>query len=97
MSYLKRFPVQTLKIAQTFLRDVHLDSHSGAITGMLIDLCRELGLDIVAEGVEHPSELEFLREQGCFIIQGYIYSQPVPAAEARKVLGAVIHPVAYEV
>ncbi len=86
MSYLKRFPVQTLKIAQTFMRDVHIDLQSAAIASMLIQLCRELGLDIVAEGVEHPSQLEFLREHGCYVIQGYIFSAPLPAAELEALL-----------
>jgi len=48
---------------------------------MLVELCHQLDLDIVAEGVEHPSQLEFLRERGCFVIQGYIFSKPVPASE----------------
>ena len=62
---------------------------------MLIALCRELGLDMVAEGVEHPSELEFLRKQGCFVIQGYIYSKPLPANKARALLSRVAHPAAH--
>lgn len=94
MNYLKRFPLQTLKIPQAFLRDVHTDVQSGAITTMLIALCRELGLDIVAEGVEKPRELEFLRKQGCFIIQGFIYSAPLPADQARELLGRVAKPLA---
>ncbi len=96
MSYIKRLPVHTLKIAQTFMRDVHLDAQNAAIATMLIGLCRELDLDIVAEGVEHPSELEFLRKQGCFIIQGYIYSRPLPAAEIKALLGARVRPTSLE-
>ena len=92
MSYIKKLPVQTLKIAQTFMRDVHLDAQNAAITTMLIGLCQELELDIVAEGVEHPSELEFLRKQGCFVIQGYIYSPPLPAGEASALLVARVRP-----
>ena len=53
MSYLKRFPINTLKIAQDFMRDVHTNPQSAAIAGMVIDLCHELDLDIVAEGVEY--------------------------------------------
>jgi diguanylate cyclase (GGDEF)-like protein/PAS domain S-box-containing protein len=88
MSYLKRFPVQTLKIAQTFMRDVHIDLQSAAIASMLISLCRELDLDIVAEGVEHPSQLEFLRERGCYVIQGHIFSAPLAAADLEAFLDA---------
>ena len=92
MSYLKHFPVQTLKIAQTFMRDVHADPQSAAIASMLINLSCELGLDIVAEGVEHASELEFLRHRGCFVIQGFIYSPPVPAGEIRELLSRDLIP-----
>jgi diguanylate cyclase (GGDEF)-like protein/PAS domain S-box-containing protein len=86
MSYLKRFPVQTLKIAQAFMRDVHTDIQSAAIASMLIQLCRELDLDVVAEGVEHPSQLEFLRERGCFVIQGRIFSGPLRAEDLEAML-----------
>jgi EAL domain-containing protein (putative c-di-GMP-specific phosphodiesterase class I) len=94
MSYLKRFPVQTLKIAQTFMHDVNADSQSAAIASMLIDLCSELKLDVVAEGVELASELEFLRVRGCFVVQGFIYSQPVPAAEVEELLSRDLVPAA---
>jgi EAL domain-containing protein (putative c-di-GMP-specific phosphodiesterase class I) len=86
MSYLKRFPVQTLKIAQAFMRDVHVDIQSAAIASMLIQLCRELDLDVVAEGVEHPSQLEFLRERGCYVIQGRIFSGPLRAEDLEVML-----------
>jgi diguanylate cyclase (GGDEF)-like protein/PAS domain S-box-containing protein len=81
MSYLKRFPITTLKIAQDFMRDVHVNSHSAAIAGMVIDLCHELDLDIVAEGVEFEEQLEFLKSRGCHVIQGYLFSPPVPEEE----------------
>jgi diguanylate cyclase (GGDEF)-like protein/PAS domain S-box-containing protein len=86
MSYLKRFPVQTLKIAQDFMRDVGADPQSAAIATMMIDLCEELGLDVVAEGVETRSQLEFLHSRGCYVIQGYIVSRPVPAEVAMQML-----------
>ena len=86
MSYLKTFPVQTLKIAQDFMRDVDVDTQSAAIATMLIELCRELGLDIVAEGVETQSQLDFLCDRGCYVIQGYLFSRPVAAGE----LGAIL-------
>ena len=88
MSYLKRFPVQTLKIAQDFMRDVDVDSQSAAIATMLIELCRELGLDIVAEGVETQSQLDFLCERGCYVIQGYLFSRPVTSGELGAILRA---------
>ena len=86
MSYLKRFPVQTLKIAQDFMRDVDVDTQSAAIATMLIELCHELGLEIVAEGVETQSQLDFLRERGCYVIQGFIFSRPVSAGEVGALL-----------
>jgi len=86
LSYLQRFPVQTLKIAQDFMRGVGVDAHSAAIAAMLIELCHELKLDIVAEGVETDAQLEFLRDRGCYVIQGYILSRPVPSTEIAAML-----------
>jgi diguanylate cyclase (GGDEF)-like protein/PAS domain S-box-containing protein len=86
MSYLKRFPIHTLKIAQDFMRDVDVDVQSQAIASMLIELCRELQLDIVAEGVENENQLNFLRERGCYVIQGYLISRPVSAGEIGDIL-----------
>jgi diguanylate cyclase (GGDEF)-like protein/PAS domain S-box-containing protein len=86
MSYLKRFPIQTLKIAQDFMRDVDVDQQSAAIASMLIELCRELKLDIVAEGVEDQSQLDFLRDRGCYVVQGYLLSRPVTAGELGDIL-----------
>jgi predicted signal transduction protein with EAL and GGDEF domain len=89
MSYLKRFPIQTLKLAQDFMRDVDVDAQSAAIASMLIELSRELGLDMVAEGVENESQLRFLQERGCHVIQGYLFSRPVPSAELGNVLRGI--------
>lgn len=86
MSYLKRFPVQTLKLAQDFMRDVEVDSQSAAIASMLIELTRELGLDMVAEGVENENQLRFLEERGCYVIQGYLFSRPIPSDDLARML-----------
>jgi len=86
MSYLKRFPINTLKIAQDFMRDVHTNAQSAAIAGMVIDLCHELDLDIVAEGVEYESQLEFLESRGCYVIQGYLFSRPLPEDDLMAIL-----------
>jgi EAL domain-containing protein (putative c-di-GMP-specific phosphodiesterase class I) len=93
LSYLKHFPVQTLKIAQDFMRDVDVDSQSAAIASMLITLCNALGLDIVAEGVETESQLNFLQERGCHVIQGYLFCRPVPAKELRTILEHGLSPL----
>ena len=84
LSSLKRFPFTTLKIAQVFMHDLDVHQPSAAIASMLIDLCHELHLDMVAEGVEHPSQLEFLRRRGCFVIQGHLFSKALPASEVSS-------------
>jgi len=86
MSYLKRFPITTLKIAQDFMRDVHVDAQSAAIAGIVIDLCHELDLDIVAEGVEDVEQLEFLKHRGCYVIQGFLFSPPLPESRLIEFL-----------
>lgn len=94
MSYLQRFPVHTLKIAHEFVRDVHTDPQSAAIATMIADLCSELGLDVVAEGVEHESQLEFLRQNRCWIAQGFLLSRPMPAADIPGAAKLNLSPVA---
>jgi EAL domain-containing protein (putative c-di-GMP-specific phosphodiesterase class I) len=86
MSYLRRYPIHTLKIAQAFMRDVNVDPQSAAIASMIVELARELRLEVVAEGVEHHSQLEFLEGLGCHVVQGYYFSVPLPAAELRPML-----------
>ena len=63
------------------MHDLDVHQPSAAIASMLIDLCHELHLDMVAEGVEHPSQLEFLRRRGCYVIQGHLFSKALPADE----------------
>jgi len=86
MGYLQRFPIQTLKIAQTFMRDVDSDDQSAAIASMLVSLCRRLNLDIVAEGVECESQLAFLEAHSPLIIQGNLYCEARRAAQIAEVL-----------
>jgi diguanylate cyclase (GGDEF)-like protein len=81
LAYLKRFPVDTLKIDQSFVRDVPGDSEDVAIVTGVIAMAKGLGLSVVAEGVESDLQLEFLRERGCNYIQGYHLSKPLPAEE----------------
>lgn len=86
MSYLQRFPIHTLKIAQTFMRNVHMNPQSAAIALMMIALCRELELDIVAEGVENEAQLEFLQGRGAMYIQGNLFCEARPASEVGEIL-----------
>jgi len=88
LSYLKRFPVQTLKIAQTFMSDVHRDQHSAGIARMMVDLCRLLELDMVAEGVDHPDQLRFLTDHGCHVVQGHLFSKALRPEEIESLLAS---------
>jgi diguanylate cyclase (GGDEF)-like protein/PAS domain S-box-containing protein len=86
MSYLQHFPMQTLKIAQTFMRDVCHDANSAAIASAVIELCRILDLDVIAEGVETLDQVAFLEAEGAFMVQGYAFYRPLPLEEVRRVL-----------
>jgi diguanylate cyclase (GGDEF)-like protein len=80
LSYLKRFDVDTLKIDRSFIKDTPDDPEDSAIAIAVIALGHGLGLKVVAEGVETPAQVEFLRAQGCDELQGYLVSRPVDAA-----------------
>jgi len=81
MNYLKRFPIDTLKIDQTFVREIPTDPDDTAITSAIIALGHALRLDVVAEGVETYPQMHFLQDQGCDRAQGYLLSRPKPAPE----------------
>jgi EAL domain-containing protein (putative c-di-GMP-specific phosphodiesterase class I) len=87
VSILRHFPVDTLKIDTTFVRDVVLDPNDAAIAVAVISLAKSMGLTVIAEGVENPAQLDFLRDQGCQMWQGYLCCPPVPTSEVRSVLG----------
>jgi diguanylate cyclase (GGDEF)-like protein len=88
LSYLKRFPIDRLKIDQSFVRDITTDRDDAAITSAIIALTRNLGLKTIAEGVETRAQLEFLRAHGCNEVQGFLLSRPVAAAECAALLAA---------
>ena len=81
LAYLRRFPLDALKIDRAFVSGLGVDPDSRAITSAIIELAHALGLDVVAEGVEQETQLEVLVELGCDRAQGYLFSRPVPAPE----------------
>jgi len=88
LSYLKKFKVYKLKIDQSFVRDISTDAEDKAIVGAVIRMSQSLGLLTIAEGVETPAQLAFLREQGCDEVQGYYYSKPLPATDFAAFMAA---------
>ncbi|MEO5377190.1 MAG: EAL domain-containing protein [Magnetococcus sp. DMHC-6] len=86
LSYLKRFPVDTLKIDQSFIRELNIDSNDAAIVRTIIELAHSLRLKVVAEGVETVQQMEILRQFGCDEGQGYLLSKPLPHAEFTRLL-----------
>ena len=81
LSYLKRFPIDKLKIDQSFVHDITTDPDDESMVAAIIVMAHQLNIRVVAEGVETEAQLAFLREQGCDEYQGYYFSRPLPADE----------------
>ncbi|WP_426168114.1 bifunctional diguanylate cyclase/phosphodiesterase [Pseudoduganella sp. R-34] len=79
LAHLKRFEIDVLKIDQTFVRDLTVDPDDAAIVTTIIALARNLGLEVISEGVETQEQLDFLRRHGCRHMQGYFFGRPLPA------------------
>jgi diguanylate cyclase (GGDEF)-like protein/PAS domain S-box-containing protein len=81
LSYLKNLPIRRVKIDKSFVRDIPGDANDAAIVTAIISMAHDLGLQVVAEGVETQAQLDFLRDRGCDAIQGYFFSPPITAGE----------------
>jgi EAL domain-containing protein (putative c-di-GMP-specific phosphodiesterase class I) len=86
LAYLKRFPIDVLKIDKSFVRDITSDADDAAITASIISLARHLKLKVIAEGVETDEQLDYLRHYGCDEIQGYLFSPPVASDKFEQIL-----------
>lgn len=81
LTYLKKLPITALKMDKAFVDDIAVGGIDTAITGCIIELAHQMGLYVVAEGVENQDQLRYLREKQCDIVQGYLISYPLPPAE----------------
>ena len=86
LSYLKRFPLDTLKIDRAFIQGLPADRDDAAITTAIVRLAKSLNLITVAEGVETEAQRAFLLVEGCDRLQGFLWSRPLPATELEALL-----------
>jgi len=86
LSYLQQFPINTLKIDRSFVGDIRADASDASIINAIVAMARGLQLDLIAEGVENRTQLNYLHSQGCSEVQGYIFSPAVPAEQVKALL-----------
>ena len=86
LNSLTQFPINTIKIDRTFIKDITIDAKAKTIIKAIIAMAHSLNMEVIAEGVETEEQLAFLRSQKCEKIQGYLFSPPVPEEEFRKLL-----------
>ena len=84
LSYLKRLPVDSVKIDRSFVHDVTVDPEDASLAETIIALAHNLGLKVIAEGVETKEQLDFLKSRGCDLYQGYYFAKPMSAKEFQK-------------
>ena len=86
LSYLKQLPLDQIKIDQSFVRNIATDPNDAVMVQTIIDMAH-FRLNVIAEGVETESQLDFLKQNGCMAYQGYLFSKPVPVEEFEAMLG----------
>ncbi|PKG80937.1 diguanylate cyclase [Colwellia sp. 75C3] len=86
LQYLKKLPLYQLKIDQSFVRDLGIDSNDKIIVKTIISMAHSLGLNVIAEGVENEEQQQYLISQGCINFQGYLFSKPVPIKEFERLI-----------
>lgn len=86
LSYLKQLPLDQIKIDQSFVRDIVIDSKDAMMIKTIIDMAQNFSLNVIAEGVETEDQLEFLKQKGCMAYQGYFFGKPVPIEEFEALL-----------
>ena len=86
LAYLRRLPVDQLKIDRSFVRDLLVDATSGFIAQTIISLSKAMDLPVLAEGVETEEQREFLAHLGCHAFQGYLFSPPLPVEEFDRLM-----------
>lgn len=91
LAHLKKLPINELKIDYSFVRDITVDSDDAAIVQTIIAMAHNLGLKVVAEGVETEEQRSFLEQHGCLIYQGYLFSKPIPIDAFETLLTDVTH------
>jgi EAL domain-containing protein (putative c-di-GMP-specific phosphodiesterase class I) len=86
LAYLKQLPVNQLKIDQSFVRDITTDPSDAGMVRSIIDMAKNFGHDVIAEGVETVEQLNFLKLHGCMTYQGYYFSKPIPPEELQRLV-----------
>src|SRR5690606_40221829 len=84
LSYLQKFPIKTLKIDRSFVNNIRTSDQEACIVNAIVSMAQGLRLNIIAEGVETPAQLNYLRALGCQSVQGYLFGQPMPMSELVK-------------
>jgi EAL domain-containing protein (putative c-di-GMP-specific phosphodiesterase class I) len=91
LSYLRNFPIDRIKIDQSFIRDVTSQFAAEAVVKSILSLGRNLGIDCIAEGVETPQQRDYLKKQKCPEMQGFLFSRPLAAADCSALLRSTEH------